>query len=295
MTKIGFVGLGRMGGSMATRLMDAGYAVYGTARNRASVESLIDQGLDWRDTARQVAETTEVLITSLPDDNALLAVSSGPNGALAGLGPGKIWIDTSTVSPLVAKGLASRVHRHGVAMLAAPVSGSVPQVQSGTLAIMVGGSREAFERVEPTLRQLGTPRYVGDNDQALILKLAINVSLGVQAIAFAEGLLLALGSGIDAELALDVLTGSAIGSPMLKARGPLMLDSAGEAWFDIDFMKKDMELALEAAAELPVPLPSASRADELLAMATKRGYGSRDIAALFDVLRGLALDDGMAA
>jgi 3-hydroxyisobutyrate dehydrogenase-like beta-hydroxyacid dehydrogenase len=175
-------------------------------------------------------------------------------------------------------------------MLDTPVSGSTPQVQSGTLTIMVGGDEGAYARVEPILRELGTPRHIGDNGLGLVLKLAINVSLAVQMLAFSEGLVLAEHAGIDRKLALDVMTQSAIGSPMLKARAPLLLDLPKDAWFDIRFMQKDIVLALEAARQLRVPLPSASAADELLTVARALGYERRDLAALFAVLGRLAGD-----
>ena len=148
-------------------------------------------------------------------------------------------------------------------MLDAPVSGSVPQVQSGTLTIMVGGDGDAYLRVEPVLRELGTPTHVGENGQGLVLKLAINISLAVQMLAFAEGLVMAERAGIDPTLAVNVMTESAIGSPMLKARAPLILDLPDEAWFDVGLMQKDIVLALDTARQLHVPLPSATAADEL--------------------------------
>ena len=295
MNKIGFVGLGRMGGSMAARLMEAEYPVYGTARAREHVQPLIEKGLDWRDSAREVAEAADVIVTSLPGDHSVLAVASGPDGLLAGLGQGKVWIDMSTVSPRLSDDLARRVHEPGATMLAAPVSGSVPQAQSGTLVIMVGGNERAFRRVEPLLRELGTPSHVGDNGQALVLKLAINISLAVQALAFAEGLLLALRSGIDSDVALELMTTSAIASPMLKARAPNMLNPPSEAWFDLGFMQKDIELALDTGRQLHVPLPTAARTDEVLAAGQELGYGRSDIAALFQVLRRMGTADGMAA
>jgi 3-hydroxyisobutyrate dehydrogenase len=189
--KIGFVGLGHMGGSMAARFLAAGYPVYGEEQHRAHAQGLIDDGLQWRDTPREVAENADILFTSLPDDGVLEAVASGPDGILAGLAAGKIWVDMSTVSPRASRELAERVHALGAAMLDAPVSGSVPQVQAGTLTIMVGGGKEAYARVEPLLRELGTPTHIGENGQGLVLKLAINISLAVQMLAFAEGLVLA--------------------------------------------------------------------------------------------------------
>jgi 3-hydroxyisobutyrate dehydrogenase-like beta-hydroxyacid dehydrogenase len=214
----------------------------------------------------------------------LEAVAAGPDGILAGLAADQIWVDMSTVSPHASRGLAERVRARGAAMLDAPVSGSVPQVQSGTLTIMVGGDERAYARVEPVLRELGTPTRVGDNGQGLVLKLAINISLAVQMLAFSEGLLLAERSGIDRGLAIDVMTQSPIGSPMLKARAGLLLELPDEAWFDIELMQKDVALALDAGRRLPVPLPTAATADQMLTVARAMGYGERDLAALFQVL-----------
>jgi 3-hydroxyisobutyrate dehydrogenase-like beta-hydroxyacid dehydrogenase len=155
---------------------------------------------------------------------------------------------------------------------------------------MVGGNEGAYARVEPLLRELGTPTHIGENGQGLVLKLAINISLAVQMLAFAEGLLLAERAGVDRKLAVEVMTESAIGSPMLKARAALVLDLPDEAWFDVGLMQKDVALALDTARQLCVPLPSAAVADELLAVARGLGYERRDLAALFEVLAQLAGD-----
>jgi 3-hydroxyisobutyrate dehydrogenase-like beta-hydroxyacid dehydrogenase len=281
---IGFVGLGHMGGSMATRLLDAGYPVHGMNRTRRRAEDLITQGLQWHDTPREVAGAVDVLFTSVPDDEALNVAAGGPDGILAGLTAGTTWVDVSTVSPTASRDMAARVKAAGATMLDAPVSGSVPQVRTGTLTIMVGGDSDAYDRIEPVLRQLGTPRRIGSNGQGLVLKLAINVSLAVQMLALSEGLLLAERSGVDRRLALDVMVGTAIGSPMLKARAPLVLDPPAEAWFTLGLVQKDVELARDLADGLGVPLPTADRADEVLGLARTLGYQDRDLAALFQVL-----------
>ena len=283
-TTIGFVGLGHMGGNMAARLLAAGYPVFGEAVSRDRAEHLLEEGLRWLDTPRELAEAVEIVFTSIPNDDTLHDVASGPDGILAGLEAGKTWVDVSTVSPRASRQVAERVRATGAVMVDAPVSGSVPQVQSGTLTIMVGGDKSAYERVEPVLRELGTPTHVGENGQGLTLKLAINISLAVQMLALSEGLLMAERDGIDPELALEVMTESPIGSPMLKARAPLVLDLPEDAWFDLGLLHKDIRLALETAGELDVPLPSARAADEVLTRATELGYDNRDIAALFEVL-----------
>jgi 3-hydroxyisobutyrate dehydrogenase-like beta-hydroxyacid dehydrogenase len=281
---LGFVGLGHMGGNMATRLLAAGYRVYGTSRSRDHVQHLLEQGLRWCDTPREVAETVDIVLTSLPDDRVLQDVARGADGILAGLTARTVWVDLSTVSARVSRQFARRAHERGAIMLDAPVSGSVPQVQSGTLTIMVGGDEDAYNRVEPVLRVLGTPTRIGANGQGLALKLAINVSLAVQMLAFAEGLVLAERDGVDRKTAVEVMAQSAIGSPMLRARVPLVLDLPEEAWFDVRLMHKDIRLALSMADDLDVPLPSAAVADTALARAEELGYGRRDIAALYEVL-----------
>jgi 3-hydroxyisobutyrate dehydrogenase-like beta-hydroxyacid dehydrogenase len=290
-TSVGFVGLGHMGGNMAARFLAAGYLVYGEQRTRQGAEELIEQGLRWCDTPRAVAEASDVVFTSVPDDQALETVASGADGILAGLRAGKTWVDVSTVSPEASRELAARAREQGASMLDAPVSGSVPQVQAGTLTIMVGGDEASYREVEPLLRELGTPNYVGDNGQGLALKLAINISLAVQMLAFAEGLLLAERSGVDRQRALDIMEESPIGSPMLRARASIILDPPEEAWFDLGFMHKDIELALETARKLQIPLPTAERADEVLEEAEALGYERRDLAALFQALEEIAGGD----
>jgi 3-hydroxyisobutyrate dehydrogenase-like beta-hydroxyacid dehydrogenase len=282
--KIGFVGLGHMGGNMAARFLAEGYEVYGEERTREHAQHLLDEGLHWCDTPRAVAEAADIVFTSIPDDGALEAVGSGPEGILEGLGPEAIWVDVSTVSPRASRTMADRVRSGGATMLDAPVSGSVPQVRSGTLTIMVGGDEGAYARVEPVLRVLGTPTRIGENGQGLALKLAINISLAVQMLAFSEGLLFAERDGVDRKLASDVMTSSAIGSPMLKLRAPLVLDLPQEAWFDVGLMRKDILLALEVASDLGIRLPSTGAAAEMLTKAVDLGYERRDIAALFEVL-----------
>ena len=290
MTTVGMVGLGAMGGRIAGRLLARGYSVVGTNRTRARADELVTQGLVWCDTPRATAEHSDVVISMVTNDDALDAVTGGADGILAGLAPGSVYIDMSTVSPRTSRAVAERVAWLGAMMLAAPVSGSVPAAESGTLAIMVGGMRDAFERVEPILRELGsTVTFVGDVGQALLLKLGINISLGVQMLAFSEGVLLAERSGVERRVALDVLTSSAIGSAALKARAPFLLNLPESAWFDVALMQKDLRLALESGADQGVPLPSTGVANALLDVARKDGLEHRDIAALFQVLSNLSL------
>jgi 3-hydroxyisobutyrate dehydrogenase-like beta-hydroxyacid dehydrogenase len=286
MQTLGFIGLGHMGGNMAARYLAAGYEVHGEARSRDSAQWLLDQGLRWTDTPRELTEAVDVVFTSLPSDDVVDSVASGPDGIVAGLGEGKIWADLSTISPGASRRLAARVRDegHGAQMLDTPVAGSIPQVKTGTLTIVVGGEPDAYQRIEPVLRVLGSPVLVGTNGQGLVLKLAINISLAVEMLAFSEGLLLAKRAGIDPALAAKVMTDAAVGSPMLKARIPLVLGEVDETWFDVSLMHKDIRLALEVASEEHAQLPTAATADQVLDQAEQSGYAHRDIAALYELL-----------
>ena len=285
MSTVGFVGLGAMGSRIAGRLLDAGNELYGSNRTESKAKPLIERGMQWRATPREVAEAADVIFSMVTDDTALQAIASGPDGILAGLQEGKIYVDMSTVSPRASRQLVERVDSLHAQILDAPVSGSIPQAETGTLAIFVGGSESAFATVEPLLRELGQAvTHVGGNGQGLLIKLAVNVSLAVQTLAFSEGLLLAERGGIDPRLAAEAMSTSSIGSPMLKARVPLLLNLPEQAWFDVALMAKDIRLAREAADELAIPLPSAAVAEEMLTRASDMGYAHRDIAALHEVL-----------
>jgi len=289
MSTIGFIGLGAMGSRLAGRLLDAGNELYGTDRTRSHADALIERGLQWRDSPREVAAAADVVFSMVTDDHAVQAITSGADGILAGLQPGRLYVDMSTISPRTSRDVAAQVQAVGAHMLDAPVSGSIPQAESGTLAIMVGGDPQAFAVVEPLLRELGqTVTHVGTNGQGLLLKLAINISLAVQTLAFSEGLVLAERGGIDPRLAADVMSTSSIGSPMLKARVPLLLDLPEQAWFDVTMMHKDIRLALETADQLATALPSAGVAEQILTRADELGYAHRDLASLHDVLAELA-------
>ncbi|MDR5709230.1 MAG: NAD(P)-dependent oxidoreductase [Armatimonadota bacterium] len=289
MERIGFVGLGVMGGRMVKRLLQAGRAVVGYNRTKAKARWLVDLGMEWADSPREVAEAADVVFTMVTDTQALLAVTEGPEGILAGLGPGKIYVDMSTVSPAASRALAEKVRARGARMLDAPVSGSVTTLEEGRLSIMVGGDREAFERVLPILRDIGpVVTHVGGNGQAVLMKIATNLSLAVQMLAYSEGVLLAEKAGIPREVAVQVLLNSVAASPMLKYRGPFVLQMPEEAWFDVNMMQKDLLLALEAGRELNVPLPTTAVTNEYLTAARGMGLDRYDFAVLFEVLSRLS-------
>ncbi len=285
MANLGFVGLGVMGGNMVARLLDKGHTVTGYNRTRSKAQWLIDRGMKWGDTPRAVSAAADFTFSMVTNAAAINSITEGPDGILAGLGAGKVLIDMSTVSPSVSRALAARVREKGADMIDSPVSGSVITLQEGKLSVMVGGRRETFERAKPVLLDVGPKvTYVGDNGLALVLKIATNLSLAVQMLAFCEGVLLAEKSGIARETAVDVLTHSAIASPMVQYRGPFVLKMPDEAWFDVNMMQKDMLLALEMGRHLDVPLPTTAVTNEFLTAARGMGLVKQDFAVMFEVL-----------
>ena len=289
MANLGYIGLGVMGSRMVNRLLDKGHTVTGYNRTRSKAQWLIDRGMRWADSPREVVEAAGITLSMLTDSAALEEVVAGPGGVLAGIAPGKIFIDMSTVSPAISRELADRVRAKGGEMVDAPVSGSVITLEQGKLSVMVGGRPDTFELVKPLLLDLGPKvTHVGANGLALVMKIATNLSLAVQMLAFSEGVLLAEKSGIARETAVDVLTHSVIGSPMVQYRGPFVLKMPDEAWFNINMMQKDMLLALELGRQVNVPLPTTSATNQLLTAARGLGLADRDFAIVFEVLARLS-------
>jgi len=285
MAKLGFVGLGVMGGEMVNRLLEKGHTVTGYNRTKGKAEWLIKKGMKWGSSPREVAAASDVIFSMVTNSAALQAIVEGPDGILAGLQPGKLYADISTVSPEYSRSVAQKVREKGSDMVDAPVSGSVSTLQQGNLSVMVGGRKEAFEKLKPVLLDIGPKvTHVGDNGLALVMKIATNLSLAVQMLAFCEGVLLAEKSGIPRAVAVEVLTNSAIASPMIKYRGPFVLELPKEAWFNVNMMQKDMLLAMELGRKLDVPLPTTAVSNEFLTAARAMGLVEEDFAVMFDVL-----------
>jgi 3-hydroxyisobutyrate dehydrogenase-like beta-hydroxyacid dehydrogenase len=285
MANLGFVGLGVMGSEMVNRLLGKGHSVTGYNRTRSKAEWLIKKGMKWAGSPRAVAAAADVTFSMVTNSAALQAIIEGPDGMLASLGGGKILVDMSTVSPTFSRSIAAKVREKGADMVDAPVSGSVITLQQGKLSVMVGGHAATFERVKPLLYDIGPKvTHVGDNGLALVMKIATNLSLAVQMMAFSEGVLLAEKSGISREIAVDVLTHSVIASPMVQYRGPFVLKMPDEAWFNVNMMQKDMLLALELGRQLDVPMPTTAVSNEFLTAARGMGLVEKDFAVVFEVL-----------
>jgi len=288
MADLGYVGLGAMGTAIARRLLDGGHTVTVWNRTREKAQPLLDQGAQWADSPREAAERSEIVFSMVTNTDAVHAVTHGDDGIFAGLGPGKVYVDMSTVSPAAIRALAEEVAATGATMLDSPVSGTTSTIEQGKASLMVGGDADAFERAKPVLDAIA-PRifHIGPSGSAMTLKIAINLSLAVQMLAFSEGVLLAEKSGISRERAVEAMLGSVMASPVLGYRGPLVLGPPTDG-FDCRMMQKDMNLALELGRELQVPLPTTGVTNELLTSAIATGLGDRDFAALYNVLASMS-------
>jgi 3-hydroxyisobutyrate dehydrogenase-like beta-hydroxyacid dehydrogenase len=245
--------------------------------------------MKWGDSPKAVADAADVIFVMVTDSKALEGVSDGPDGFLAGIRQGKLVVDMSTVSPAVSRAVAEKVRAKGGDMVDAPVSGSVATLDAGKLSVMVGGTRATFDRIKPVLDDVGPKvTHVGDNGLALSLKIAHNLQLAVQMLAFSEGIMLAEKSGISREVAVDVFTHSVVASPMVQYRGPFVMRLPDESWFDVNMMQKDMLLALEMGRRLDVPLPTTAVTNEFLTAARGMGFAKEDFAVVFKVLEHMS-------
>ena len=287
--KTGIVGLGDMGGGMAERLLDAQHEVYGWNRTRSKAERFRERGMYVCDSPREVAEKSDLVISMVTDNAALTNVLEGDDGILAGLGAGKIFAEMSTTAPLLVRQLAERIARTGATLLDAPVLGSILTLRQGDLLIMVGGERAAFERAKPAFEAIGkTVRHIGEVGHAKALKIAANLNLAVQLVAFSEGIVLAEKMGLDRKVAIDTLLGGVVASPALKYRFPFVLDPPEYAWFDVGMIQKDLQLALDLAKAEAVPIPTCAASQQLFAAAQGFGYGKEDFHVVFHALAKMA-------
>ena len=285
MANLGFIGLGAMGSRITKRLLSKGHAVTGYDLFPAKEQELVAMGGKWAASPRAVCEAADTTFVMVTNTGALEGASAGPDGLLAGLGAGKLLVDMSTVGPAASRALAAKVKAKNADMIDAPVSGSISMVETGKLSIMVGGDRAAFDRAKPLLEEIGQKvTYIGENGLALSMKLATNVSIAVQMLALAESVVLAEKAGVSREIAVDVLTNSAIASPLVQYKGPLVLKMPEQPMFSASMMQKDVTLALELAREVQVTLPTGAVVNEFLSSARAQGLGEKDFAILYTVL-----------
>jgi 3-hydroxyisobutyrate dehydrogenase-like beta-hydroxyacid dehydrogenase len=280
-----------MGSLVVERLLDAGHEVTGWNRTPEKAEPLVARGMRRAGTPREVAERSDVVFSMLTDARAVEAVAYGPDGLIAGLKPGDVYADMSTISPAASRAVAREVEEAGATMLDAPVSGSPTTLVQGKLAIMIGGPEEALERIRPVLLDIGpTVTHIGGNGTAVQTKIAINLALVVQVIAFCEGVALAEQGGVEREAVVDAMLKSVIASPVLGYRGPFILDGRmpEEPLADVTLQQKDMLLALEEGRRMGSPVPLTAAANEMLNAARGMGIDGNDFVVVHRVYRALA-------
>ena len=287
--RVGFVGLGAMGAGIARRLMDAGYPVVGWNRTRGKAQDLIDAGMGWADTPREVAAVSDVVFTMLTNTGAIQASAHGEDGVIAGLRPGTVWADLSTIAPDASVALAEEVAKTGASYLDTPVSGSPATLAAGQMSVMVGGDRAAYDRIEEVLHAIGPKvTYIGPNGHAILTKVAINLSLVVSVTAFAEAVTLVEKAGVDRAAVVDAALKSVIASPVIGYRAPLLVDD-DTVYADVELQQKDLVLAQELGRRLGAMVPTCSAASEMLSAARSSELADRDfLVSVADVYRRAA-------
>lgn len=287
--RVGFAGLGAMGAGIARRIADAGHEVTVWNRTQAKAQPLLDDGLGWAATPRELAASSDVLFTMLTDSRAILATAEGDDGILAGLRPDTVWADLSTIAPDVSVGLGERASERGASFLDCPVSGSPATLAAGQMSVMVGGDRGAFDHVAELLGAIGPKvTYIGPNGHAILTKLAINLTLVVSVTAFAEAVALVEKAGVQREAVVDAALKSVIASPVIGYRAPLLVDD-DNVFADVDLQQKDLVFAQELARRLGAAVPTCAATSEMLNSARSTPVRDRDfLVSVHDAYRRIA-------
>lgn len=295
MDRVGFIGLGLMGGPMAANVARAGYPLTVYNRTASKAEPLRELGAAVADTPREVAESSDVVISMLTDGDAVLEVLVGDAGLLAGaragVPGGLVLIDMSTTGPEAALAIARTAAARGVKALDAPVSGSVGPAQQGTLGVMVGGERAVFERQRGLLESMAAPShifYMGPQGTGAAAKLCINLMVAAQMASLAEALTLAAKTGVDVGQMAEVVCASGISSKFLEVKSEKLIQSDYQAAFPLEHMHKDLGLMIRAADGAGAAIPATAAIHQLYTAAQAQGYGSEDFAAVYRLTRQMA-------
>jgi len=287
--RVGFIGLGIMGGPMAANVLRAGFELTVWNRTPSRAEALLSAGATLADSPAAVARASEVTVSCVTDSPDVEAVALGEHGVIAGAAPGSAYIDCSTISPATARKVAEALRRNDVAMLDAPVSGGDVGAKAGTLAIMVGGDAPFFERCLPVLQAMGkTIVHVGPAGAGQVVKLCNQVAGGLNLLAMAEAIVLAEQAGVAPEKMLEVVSAGAAGSWMLSNLGPRAVRGDFAPGFMVELMQKDLRLVLETAAETTTPLPGTALVTQLLRTLEAQGRGRDGTQAIVAAVARLA-------
>ncbi|HKX75236.1 MAG TPA: NAD(P)-dependent oxidoreductase [Acidimicrobiia bacterium] len=288
--RVGFIGLGDMGQGIVPRLLAAGHRVKGWNRTAGKAQHLIALGMEEAESPAAAATGAEVVLSIVTDAKAVEAVALGPEGVIAGLGPDSIYADMSTIDPEASREIGRRFAEAGLTMLDAPLSGSPITLAQGKASLMVGGDRGAFERIKPVLEDIGpSVTHIGESGMAAQMKIAINLCLIVEMVAFSEAVALAEKGGVDRAVAVDAMLKSVVASPVMGYRGPFILEGGmpEKPLADVTLQQKDMLLALDLGRRLGSPVPLAAAANEMLNACHGLGLSHRDFVTVFDAYRTL--------
>jgi 2-hydroxy-3-oxopropionate reductase len=287
MKRIGFLGLGIMGGAMARNLVKAGFEVTVWNRTPEKCRALVATGAKQGRTPREVVASCPVTFAMVSDPSAAGEVCFGEDGALQAMGPGKDYVDFSTVDPETARRIGAAIAARGGRFLEAPVSGSKKPAEEGTLVILAGGDRSLFEELRPAFEVLGKKHlYLGETGSGAAMKLAVNMVMGEMMVALCEGLALVRKAGLAAADLLDVLGAGAVANPMFALKGPKVLGGDYEVAFPLKHAQKDLRLALALGDEATQPLPGAAAANECFKAARALGAGEEDFSAVYRAVAG---------
>jgi 2-hydroxy-3-oxopropionate reductase len=287
--KIGFVGTGIMGKPMVKNLLKAGYPVLCYDVLPDPLKELAAAGASLAGSSKEVAERSEVVITMLPNSPHVEQAVLGPKGILEGARSGLLLLDMSTISPIVSQKVAAEVAKKGVKMLDAPVSGGEKGAIEGTLSIMVGGERAVFDKVLPVFQAMGkTITYIGPIGSGGFVKLANQIIVAINLTAIAEALVLGTKAGVELELMINALSGGLAGSRCLDQKRNNYLQHAFQPGFKIDLHYKDLNLIMESAESLGVPLPTTALVRELFSALRVKGRGQMDHSGVITLLEELA-------
>jgi 3-hydroxyisobutyrate dehydrogenase-like beta-hydroxyacid dehydrogenase len=286
---VGLIGLGNMGTAFAERVLEAGYPLVVHNRTPGKADALAARGATVANSPAELVEAADVVLTSLADDDALEQVA---DQVLAAARPGTVLVDLSTVSPIASARVAALADEASVDYLRAPVSGNPTVVRAGNLSLIVSGPHEALERVEDVLLAIGPSiHYVGDGEQARVVKLAINLMIAGLAELMSEALVVGEAAGVSREALLEVMGSSAAGAPFVNYKTEPLLRDDFSATFTTALMEKDIDLVLDVAGREDVDLPLGRHLKELLHAAVEAGYADDDFMALYLYLRGAASEE----
>jgi 2-hydroxy-3-oxopropionate reductase len=283
--RIGFIGLGIMGKPMAKNLINAGHELVVHDVNPQAVQQLVAEGADKALSPKEASESVDVIVTMLPDDHIVEAVTTGPGGALEGMSKGTILVDMSTISPTTARRIAEKLEVNVMEMIDAPVSGGETGAIEGTLSIMVGGKPEIFERVLPVLQRMGKNiNYVGDHGAGQVAKISNQIIVGLTIEAVAEALIFAKKAGVDPKKVRSALMGGFAHSRVLELHGQRMLERNFKPGGKVRLHKKDTEIAMSLSKELAISLPGTSLISQLWNAVAAQGGLDWDHSSIVKVL-----------